>query len=212
MGRGGERSYPPSSLASFPRPLSQTQTHWRHPPDPMDVDAVNSLSSGKGKGSSSPRDGFFLSAVEHMQCTQEHCQAIVWQRQTEQVMSKTEGKGKSEVTKGKSKGKIQRKVQRNQRCRRVTQGYEVLRTRNQREARKLKNLHRRIALTLLTRTISLEYVCATFNLWLLPNFELWSIVRTTLNSVHVFWYSHDHVWSVKCNVSPFFLVGLGTCP
>ena len=24
---------------------------------PMDVDAVNSLSSGKGKGSSSPRDG-----------------------------------------------------------------------------------------------------------------------------------------------------------
>ena len=25
--------------------------------DPMDVDAVNSLSSGKGKGSSSPRDG-----------------------------------------------------------------------------------------------------------------------------------------------------------
>ena len=33
--------------------------------DPMDVDAVNSLSSGKGKGSSSPRDGFFH-AVEHI--------------------------------------------------------------------------------------------------------------------------------------------------
>ena len=28
---------------------------------------------------------------------------------------------------------------------------------------------------------------------------------------HVFWYSHDHVWSVNCNVSPF-PVGLGTCP
>ena len=27
--------------------------------DPIDVDAVNSLSSGKGKGSSSPRDGCF---------------------------------------------------------------------------------------------------------------------------------------------------------
>ena len=27
--------------------------------DPMDVGAVNSLSSGKGKGSSSPRDGCF---------------------------------------------------------------------------------------------------------------------------------------------------------
>ena len=27
--------------------------------DPMDVDSVNSLSTGKGKGSSSPRDGCF---------------------------------------------------------------------------------------------------------------------------------------------------------
>ena len=27
--------------------------------NPMDVDAVNSLSSSEGKGSSSPRDGFF---------------------------------------------------------------------------------------------------------------------------------------------------------
>ena len=31
----------------------------------MDVDAVNSLSSGKGTGSSSPPNGCFLSAVEH---------------------------------------------------------------------------------------------------------------------------------------------------
>ena len=28
--------------------------------------------------------------------------------------------------------------------------------------------------------------------------------------VSCFWYSHDHVWSVNCNVSPFS-VGLGTC-
>ena len=35
--------------------------------DPMDVDAVNSLSSCKGKGLSSPRDGcFILGAVEHI--------------------------------------------------------------------------------------------------------------------------------------------------
>ena len=35
--------------------------------DPMDVDAVNSLSSGKRNGSSVPSDGwFFLSAVEHI--------------------------------------------------------------------------------------------------------------------------------------------------
>ena len=35
--------------------------------DPMDVDAVNSLSSGKGKGSSSPRDGFFKCGGAHFQ-------------------------------------------------------------------------------------------------------------------------------------------------
>ena len=58
--------------------------------DPMDVDAVNCLSSGKGTGSSSPRDGCFkvrLSTCStRLQCTQEHRQAIVWQRQTKQVM------------------------------------------------------------------------------------------------------------------------------
>ena len=37
------------------------------PSDPMDVDAVNSLSSGKGKGSSSPRDGCFKCGGAHVQ-------------------------------------------------------------------------------------------------------------------------------------------------
>ena len=36
--------------------------------DPMDVDAVNSLSSGKGKGSSSPRDGRFGGAHFQRDC------------------------------------------------------------------------------------------------------------------------------------------------
>ena len=58
--------------------------------DPMVVDAVNSLSSSKGKGSSSPRDGCFSmrwsTLSTRLQCTQEHRQAIVWQRQTVQVM------------------------------------------------------------------------------------------------------------------------------
>ena len=53
--------------------------------DPMDVDAVNSLSSGKGKGSSSPRNGCFRvrwsTFSTRLRCTQEHRQAIVWQRQ-----------------------------------------------------------------------------------------------------------------------------------
>ena len=35
--------------------------------DPMDVDAVNSLSSGKGKGSSSPRDGCLKCGGAHFQ-------------------------------------------------------------------------------------------------------------------------------------------------
>ena len=35
--------------------------------DPMDVDAVNSLSSGKGKGSSSPRDGCVQCGGAHFQ-------------------------------------------------------------------------------------------------------------------------------------------------
>ena len=35
--------------------------------DPMDVDAVNSLSSGKGKRSSSPRDGCFECGGAHFQ-------------------------------------------------------------------------------------------------------------------------------------------------
>ena len=72
------------------RDSKPSDTGARGPSDPMDVGAVNSLSSGKGKGSSSPRNGCFLSAVEHistrLQCTQRHRQAIVWQRQTEQVM------------------------------------------------------------------------------------------------------------------------------
>ena len=35
--------------------------------DPMDVDAVNSVSSGTGKGSSSPRDGCFKFGGAHFQ-------------------------------------------------------------------------------------------------------------------------------------------------
>ena len=60
--------------------------------DPMDVDAVNSLSLSrvaKEKGHRVRVMGV-LSAVEHistrLQSTQEHKQAIVWQGQTEQVM------------------------------------------------------------------------------------------------------------------------------
>ena len=44
-----------------------SDTGARGRPDPMDVDAVKSLSSGKGKGSSSPHDGCFKCGGAHFQ-------------------------------------------------------------------------------------------------------------------------------------------------
>ena len=43
--------------------------------DPMDVDAVNSLSSGKGKGSWSPRDGCFGAVEQNFNETAMHARA-----------------------------------------------------------------------------------------------------------------------------------------
>ena len=58
--------------------------------DPSDVGVVSSLLSGKGKWSSDPRVGFFLRVMQHIfnetAMQQEHVQANVWQRQSEQVM------------------------------------------------------------------------------------------------------------------------------
>ena len=72
------------------RDSKPSETGSRGHSDPMGVDAVNSLSSGKGIGSSSPRDGCFKCGGAHFQTrlrrSQEHRQAIVWQGQTEQVM------------------------------------------------------------------------------------------------------------------------------
>ena len=77
--------------------------------DPMDVDAVNSLSSGKGEGSSSPRDGCFKCCGAYFQrdCnarkgTGKHSSGKGKQSKS---WSKSEGKGKSIENKGKSKGK-----------------------------------------------------------------------------------------------------------
>ena len=68
------------------RDFKPSDTGSRGHSDPMDVDA----SSGKGKGSSSPRDGCFKvrwsTFSTRLQWTQKHWLAIVWQGQTEQVM------------------------------------------------------------------------------------------------------------------------------
>ena len=59
----------------------------------MDVDAVSTLSSGKGKGSSSPRDGCFKCGGAHFQ---RDCNA-------------RKGNGKQSSGKGKGKSKIIRR-------------------------------------------------------------------------------------------------------
>ena len=76
--------------------------------DPMDVDAVNSLSSGKGQGSSSPRDGCCKGGGAHFQ---RDCNArkstgkqSSGKGKLSKSWSKSEVKGKSKENKGKSKG------------------------------------------------------------------------------------------------------------
>ena len=76
--------------------------------DPMDVDAVNSLSSGKGKGSLSPRDGCFKCGGAHFQ---RDCSArkntgkqSSGKGKQSKSWSKSEGQGKSKENDGKSKG------------------------------------------------------------------------------------------------------------
>ena len=60
-----------------------------------------------------------------LRCRQEHKQAIVWQRQTERVLVKSEGKRQE----SRKQVKIQKKIQRNQKCepscQRLTQGQKT---------------------------------------------------------------------------------------
>ena len=85
--------------------------------DPMDVDVFNSLSSAKGKGLSSPRDGCFMCGGAHFQ---RDCNArkgtgkqSYGKGKQSKSWSKSEpsfsGKGKCKENKGKSKGKAKGK-------------------------------------------------------------------------------------------------------
>ena len=80
--------------------------------DPMDVDAVNSLSSGKGKVSSSPRDGCFNCGGAHFQrdCNARKSTGKLPYGKGKQSKSwsTSEGKGKTNEHKGKSKGTSKR--------------------------------------------------------------------------------------------------------
>ena len=86
--------------------------------DPMDVDAVNSVSSGKGKMSSSPRDGCFKCGGAHFQrdCNARKSTGKLSYGKDNQSKSwsTSEGKGKSKENKGKSKGTSKRTKSANQ--------------------------------------------------------------------------------------------------
>ena len=73
------------------RDSTPSDTDSRGHSDPMDADAVNSASSGKGSVGWVFQVRWSTSSTR-LQCTQEHRQAIVWQRQTEQSWSKSEAK------------------------------------------------------------------------------------------------------------------------
>ena len=114
-----------------------------------------SLSSGKGKGSSSPRDGCLTCGGTHFQ---RDCNArkntgkqSSGKGKQSKSWSKSEGKGKSKENKGKSKGNCKGTIgakgsHKDKTSKKLVS--QVLRTRNQRQARTLKNLHRHVPLAL----------------------------------------------------------------
>ena len=95
------------------RDSKPSDTSSRGNSDPMDVAAVNSFSSGKGKGSSSPRDGCFKCGGAHFQRDCNARKSTGKQSYGKGKLSKSwsqsepahSGKGKSKENKGKSKGK-----------------------------------------------------------------------------------------------------------
>ena len=119
--------------------------------DTVVVGTVNSLSSGNGKGSSSPRDGCFKCGGAHLQ---RDCNA---RKKTDKQSSskgkqskpwfKGEDKGKSKENNGKSKGTPQG-TEGAKGSHKGKTARQVLKTRNQRQARKLRNLHKHVPLTI----------------------------------------------------------------
>ena len=112
------------------------------------MDVVNSLSSGKGNESSSPRDGCFKCGGAHFQ---RDCNARknTGKQSSGKAWFKSEGKGKSEEIKGNPKeSKVPKVPKARTRAKHRKLVSQVLKTRNQRQARKLRNVHRHVPLTL----------------------------------------------------------------
>ena len=144
-------------MGSRIRDSKRSDTGSRGQSDPMDVGTVNSLSSGKGKGSSSPRDGCLKCGGAHFQrdCNARKCtgKQSSGKGKRSKSWSKIEGKRKSKENKGKTKGKSKRTKSANQGAKGARKGKtsksvsQVWKTRKQRQARKLKNLHKHATLT-----------------------------------------------------------------
>ena len=121
--------------------------------DPMDVDAVNSLLSGKGKGSSSPRDGCFKCGGAHFQ---RDCNArknagkqSSGKCKQSRSWSKSEGKGKTKENQGNPKEnprepKVPKACTRAKHRKLVSL---VWKTRNGRQVQKLRNRDMSVPLT-----------------------------------------------------------------
>ena len=84
------------------RDSKSSDTGSRGHSDPMDVDAFNSLASGEGKGSLSPRDGCskvrWCTFSTRLQCTQSKQSS--GKGKQGKSLSKSDGKGKSKESTG----------------------------------------------------------------------------------------------------------------
>ena len=96
-------TYVESKFGLRTRDAKPSDTGARGHSDPMDVDAVKSLSSGKGKGSSSPRDGCFKCGGAHFQRDYDARKSTGKQSYAKGKQSKSWSKRRKE-NKGKSKG------------------------------------------------------------------------------------------------------------
>ena len=89
------------------RDSTPSDTGLREHSDPTDVGAVHSLSSGKGEGSSSPRDGCFKCGGAHFQrdcnASKSTGKQSSGQGRQSKSWSKSEGKGKSKENKRNAK-------------------------------------------------------------------------------------------------------------
>ena len=125
----------------------------------MDVDAINSLASGtgKGNGSSSPRSGCFKCGGYHFQTpmlTSAHAKAMARKANcashSPRVLTNHAVRKVRETENPNGNPKVPRvpKVRTRVNIRKL--GFQVWKIRNQRQVQKHRNLHRRIPLTILT--------------------------------------------------------------